>query len=193
MKKEYILQEIKRTAAANASVPLGSRKFESETGIKYHDWFGIHWARWNDAVREAGFAPNQLRVGYQETELLEKYATLARELGRLPAKGDLRLKSSNDSEFPHDITFHRLGTKLELVNKVLLYCRSRSRYEDVARWCETPQSARSSLSYHNLKPSPLRLPFPAPAFCLLSPQFNRSSHRWIALPARRNGRAPGGR
>jgi hypothetical protein len=99
MKKEYILQEIKRTAAANASVPLGSRKFESETGIKYHDWFGIHWARWNDAVREAGFAPNQLRVGYQETELLEKYATLARELGRLPAKGDLRLKSSNDSEW----------------------------------------------------------------------------------------------
>ena len=133
MKKEYILQE---TAVANESVPSGWRKFESETGIKSYDWFGVHWARWSDAVREAGLAPNQLQVSYQETELLDKYATLARELGRLPAKGDLRLKSRNDSEFPSDKTFDRLGAKLELVNMVLAYCRSHSGYEDVAHWCE---------------------------------------------------------
>jgi hypothetical protein len=97
---------------------------------------GVHWARWSDAVREAGFAPNEFQIGYQETELLVRYAQLARELGRLPVQGDLRLKSCNDAEFPNDKTFRRLGTKFELVSKVLKYCRSHGGYEDVVKRCE---------------------------------------------------------
>jgi hypothetical protein len=34
MDKEHILQEIKRTAAANDGVPLGWRRLFAETGIK---------------------------------------------------------------------------------------------------------------------------------------------------------------
>src|SRR5438105_10811846 len=100
MKKEHILQEIKRTANANGGKPLGKARFFTETGIKESDWFGVHWARWGDAISEAGFTPNQLQGAYEKTELLENYAKLTLELGRLPVYADLRLKARNDPEFP---------------------------------------------------------------------------------------------
>src|SRR5947209_20267542 len=100
MEKAYILREIKRTAAANGGVPLGWRRFLSETGIKQADGAGVHWARWNDALREAGFAPNQLTEAYEKAELLDKYAELAVEVGRLPANADSRLKARSDPGFP---------------------------------------------------------------------------------------------
>jgi len=53
--KLYILQEIKRTTHANGGTPLRKLQFETETGIKRYDWFGVYWARWSDAVREAGY------------------------------------------------------------------------------------------------------------------------------------------
>src|SRR6267142_231066 len=100
MNKEEILREIRRTAEANGGLPLGSRRFETETGIKDTEWLGKLWARWSDALREAGFAPNQLRVAYESVDVLEKYATLARELGRLPTANDMRLKDRRDPTFP---------------------------------------------------------------------------------------------
>jgi hypothetical protein len=66
VKKEYILGEIRRTAAANGDVPLGLSRFSQETGIKESDWRGKIWARWGYAVREAGFEPNELRASYNE-------------------------------------------------------------------------------------------------------------------------------
>ena len=38
MKKAHILDEIRRTAETNRGVPLGSARFEAETGIKQTDW-----------------------------------------------------------------------------------------------------------------------------------------------------------
>jgi hypothetical protein len=60
--KLYILQEIKRTTTANGGTPLRRLQFESETGIKRYDWFGVYWARWSDAIREAACLKNQAQV-----------------------------------------------------------------------------------------------------------------------------------
>lgn len=137
MTKVHILDEIKRTAAANSGVALGQQKFASETGIKKHDWFGKYWSRWSDALVEAGFHPNQLTPAHDKTDLLEKYAKLALELGRLPGPGDLRLKRRADLEFPSHSTFDaRLGPKSVLVGQLLEFCRGRSGYQDVIRLCE---------------------------------------------------------
>jgi hypothetical protein len=137
MKKELILQEIKRTAKANDGVPLGSRRFETATGIKESEWLGKLWARWGDALREAGFAPNQLQSAYDKTELLERLAKLAQELGRLPTANDLRLKDYREKGFPNQkVFFNRFGTKAELVRQLLEYCRCHDAYEDVFRLCE---------------------------------------------------------
>lgn len=61
MTKLYILQEIKRTTKANGGTPLRKLQFESETGIHRYDWFGRYWARWSDAIREAGCIPDQVQ------------------------------------------------------------------------------------------------------------------------------------
>jgi hypothetical protein len=132
MKKEHILQEIKRTAQANSGVPLGVRTFEQETGIRRDDWLGRHWARWGDAIREAGLTPNQKQTAYDESFLMEKYIALARELGKLPVKADMSLKRRSDTDFPHPLTF---GSKPELVRRVAAYCQDRAGYEDVLLLC----------------------------------------------------------
>jgi hypothetical protein len=64
--KLHILREIKRTTQANGGIPLRRLQFESKTGIKRYDWFGVYWARWSDAVREAD-CMDQLRVARPES------------------------------------------------------------------------------------------------------------------------------
>jgi hypothetical protein len=134
--KTHILDEIRRTTAANGGTALGSRRFSAETGIREADWLGKFWARWSDALREAGFPPNQLRGAYDTTELLERYTRLAQELGRLPTANDLRLKDRVDPGFPNQKVFERLGTKAELIRQVLAFCKDRGEHEDVVRLCE---------------------------------------------------------
>lgn len=137
MTKQHILDEIKRVTRASGGVPPGRSKFFRETGIKETDWYGKIWARWGDALREAGFVPNQLRGAYEKTDLLDKYAKLSCELAKLPTNGDLRLKARSDSKFPAYTTFeNRFGTKRELVQRLLEYCQGREGYEDVAGFCE---------------------------------------------------------
>jgi len=136
MNKSFILEEIKRTAEANGGVPLGLRKFEQETGIKKSEWLAKIWPRWSDALREAGFKPNQLTGAYDKTELLQKYAGLAKELGRLPSSNDLRFKTRNEKEFPSQSTFeNRFGLMRELVKQIGDYCRGQNGYEAVVQLC----------------------------------------------------------
>lgn len=137
MDKVEILQEIKRTAAANGGAPLGARKFEAETSIKQSEWLGRHWARWSDAIREAGFVPNELNPATPVAELLEKYAKFSQELGRLPVIGDHRFKERRDPDFPERSTFaRRIGSKAALVRLLLEHCRHRDEYQDVVEICE---------------------------------------------------------
>jgi len=66
MTKLYILQEIQRTTQANGGKPLQQIQFESQTGIKRYDWFGVYWARWSDALREAGYARDHVQAANQQ-------------------------------------------------------------------------------------------------------------------------------
>jgi len=136
MKKELILQEIKRTAQANGGVPLGRERFLKETGIRQADWLGKFWARWGDAVREADYSPNQLQAAYDEDFLFAKYIDLTRSLGRIPATGDVRLRAGTDPDFPNAKVFDKFGRKAVLLRKLADYCRTREGYEDIILLCE---------------------------------------------------------
>ncbi|MDP3879500.1 MAG: GIY-YIG nuclease family protein [Dehalococcoidales bacterium] len=137
MDKDYILKEIDRTAKANNGIPLGRLKFEKETGIRYWDWWGKHWTRWNDALAEAGYPPNTLQLAYDEEALIEQIISLIREIGKFPTVGELRMKAHNSKGFPAHNTIHsRLGRQSELPKRILAYCADNPEYSDVADICK---------------------------------------------------------
>ncbi|PYL57707.1 MAG: hypothetical protein DMF30_05315 [Verrucomicrobia bacterium] len=137
MTKEQILNEIKRIAADNSGVPPGKQRFSTETGISESAWSGKYWARWGDALREAGFPPNVWQVPHQEEFLIESYIRLIRELGRFPVLRELRLKRRADSSFPSTGSLNRFGSKATTASRIIKLCRARGGYDDVIKLCET--------------------------------------------------------
>jgi hypothetical protein len=124
MTKQHILSEIRRTAQANGGLPVGWRKFRSETGIQEYDWCGKYWIRWNEAIQEAGFSTNTFTVGYNEEFLLKQFIALIRELGRFPLKAEMRMKRLKDDSFPSEKTFRQFGSKSVFAKKIVGYYRS---------------------------------------------------------------------
>ena len=137
MKKEHILHEIRRTAEANGGVSLGKERFLQETGIRESDWKGKFWARWSDAVREAGVESNQFNVAYDEDLIIEKFIAVMREFGRFPVIAEIQMKKRSDASLPNDKTYRRFGSKQQFAAKILEYCQRRAGYEDVAAMCTT--------------------------------------------------------
>ena len=137
MKKQHILDEIKRTAITNAGVPLGTDRFATETGIKESDWRGRYWARWSDALLEAGFTPNTLRPKAELDVLLSQLAAFIRELGRYPTVSEMRLRKRSDDAFPNHKVLERRGTRSELITQVLAFCQRTDGWADVAAICES--------------------------------------------------------
>jgi hypothetical protein len=132
MDKRHILDEIVRTAIQNGGIPLGKARFLTETGIKDADWSGKYWARWGDAVIEAGFVPNKLTQPIDESFLIQSYIELIRELGRIPVVTELRMKARQTSGFPNDKTFReRFGSKSQRNQKLVEYCESKPDFADV--------------------------------------------------------------
>jgi hypothetical protein len=138
MTKQKILDEIKRTAEDNQGKPLGIDRFAEQTGIKSSDWEGKHWVRWGDAVREAGYEANEMgwKRKTDESFLLEKLTVLIRELGHYPVFNELKLKKRSDSEFPSVRVFHRIGSRYQILLKVISHCKSIGGFEDVVAICE---------------------------------------------------------
>jgi hypothetical protein len=129
--REHVLSEIRRLAEESNGTPPGRKRFASETGIREADWAGRYWARWSDAVLEAGFEPNKLKVRYEDDAILPQLIEEIRRLGRMPTKHELRLRRREDVSFPSDGVFDRLGTKKTLAGKVANYCRDRPDLADV--------------------------------------------------------------
>jgi len=129
--KEHVLGEIRRTAEVNGGVPLGKARFEAETGIRENDWSGRFWARWSDALVEAGLPPNELQGRLDEDLVLSKLVDEIRRLGRMPTHRELQLRRRADSSFPSAKVFDRFGPKALWAEKVAEYCADRPECEDV--------------------------------------------------------------
>ena len=133
--KEHILSEIRRVAAENGDVLPGQKRFTELTGIGAWEWKGRYWARWGDAVREAGHEPQTWGPKGQKDDqtLLRFLADLTRTLGHIPTEPDLRLWKRSHPDAPHATVFRtRWGGKAELVAALSSFARAEPDYADVA-------------------------------------------------------------
>jgi hypothetical protein len=133
--KEHVLAEIRRTAAGNGGRALGKARFAAETGIREADWSGRYWARWNDALADAGFEPNEMQDSFPVGHVVASLALFIHELGRFPTVPELKMKRRDDSSFPSHNTIAKLGSKAVRARRVLDYCSERDDLEDVAAIC----------------------------------------------------------
>lgn len=130
--REAILNKIRELAETNGGRPPGSRAFERETGVRTSAWLGVYWARWGDALKEAGFAPNVFQSALPEEFLLEKIAMACRHYGHLPTVAELRMYAARDENFPsHSVISSRLP-KTKMIERLRDWAAAKSEYADVA-------------------------------------------------------------
>jgi hypothetical protein len=135
MDKQEIIDEIKRTAKLNDGKVLGRARFEKVTGIKISDWYPFHWLRWNDAVIEAGLAPNQLNTAIGKDIAIEKLISYIKEIGRFPVAGEFLIKAKQDVTFPSEGVYRKFGGKKKLAAAVVDYCRTHGGLDEVIEIC----------------------------------------------------------
>ncbi len=132
--KEHILREIRRLADENGGKPVGVRRFRDVTGIGKAAWEGGYWARWGDAVREAGHEAGEWNTqAHDDEDLLRILAELTRECGRIPTDAELRMRKRAHPEQPHAEVFRkRFGDKAVVHDKLLAFADEDPAFGDVA-------------------------------------------------------------
>lgn len=136
MDRAFILAEIRRVADANGGVAPGLGRFLQDTGIKREDWLGRYWARWSEAVAEAGYEPNLLNQPHDTLKLLGHLRDIVDVIGKWPARGDLMLYARQAPGFPYYRTFGRLGTRAEQASAMLANRDTLNLSERVVAVCE---------------------------------------------------------
>lgn len=112
---------------------MGVRRFETETGIAEHEWRGSHWARWGDALSEAGFAPLEWTTGSTVEEILGVLARLVRRYGKYPTVSEILIAKRTDQTVPTPKALGRkLGPKADAIAKLRTYCSARLEFADVS-------------------------------------------------------------
>lgn len=128
-----IIGEIQRLTKANGGQPPGSRLFEQQTGIREATWRGVYWARWGDALTEAGLTPNKKQEKYEEGFLLGKIAEACRELGKIPTAMEFRMYGREHPDFPnHKSIYRHFRSTVAMLRRLEEWTRSNESFSDIA-------------------------------------------------------------
>ena len=127
MTREALLAAIRASATANAGRPLGARAFHAETGISRTELHSAGFARYNDAIAAAGFAPNSLRAAFDTDQMLAALAAFTSELGRFPNISDIKAARARGRDMPSYEAYFRLagGMFSRLPSLLVEYCAQR--------------------------------------------------------------------
>jgi hypothetical protein len=127
--RAHIIAEIKRIAPEKEGKPPGQELFTRLTGITRATWLGRHWARWGDALREAGFEPNAFQGKTPDDFLFTKLAEACRHYKRAPTSAELRMYRKIDPSFP--TLENRFSTKVEMIACLRKWAINRSGFDDL--------------------------------------------------------------
>lgn len=142
--REVILAEIKRIAEANGGKPPGQIVFRRETGIPDSRWLGVHWARWSDALAEAGYSANAWQGKHDSGQMLRKLAEIVRERGAIPTRAELAMLRRSEPSLPDPKALSRhFGGQAGLITALRCFCREHDGFEHViAILPETPEPSK---------------------------------------------------
>src|SRR5262245_13002989 len=130
--RDQILNEIRKLAAANGGQPPGVRAFETATGITEGSWRGLYWARWSDALKEAGFEPNKWQGKSEADFIFQKFIAAARHHKRIPTIMELRMYRRTCADFPNERTINLyFGSKAKLLSNLRSWVADKPDYADV--------------------------------------------------------------
>lgn len=107
--------------------------FAKETSIAEHQWRGRYWARWGDALTEAGFNPNDWTSKRDPDEVLNGVIAGIRHFGRLPTSDELAIYRQSNPDVPPDNTIKRhFGRRDELIAALIKRATEDPGYADIA-------------------------------------------------------------
>lgn len=156
--RDDIIAAIQQATADDGGKPVGRMRFETLTGITRRSWQGVYWARWGDALREAGFEPNAAARATDKDELLHKTAEMVRRLGKLPAEEELRIARRADPTLPTLTALRSFGGRREgiLVAKLRELAESDPTYADILDLLPEP----ATITHNGDEPDAATLPAP---------------------------------
>lgn len=152
--RAHILSEIKRLYKGLGTSP-GIAFFVSETGIPKGRILGVHWARWSDALAEAGLSANVLQKRLDSDALLEGLAVHTRKIGRYPSNLDLRLAKRQGEDVANEKVYStHFGNSVGARDALREFCKARVEFSDVINLIpvdevqpENPQEIKSGHVY----------------------------------------------
>lgn len=137
--REAILTEIRRIAEANGGKAPGSQLFRKETGIIESKWRGIYWARWGDALVEAGYPVNEWVGKLDTAALLQRVAEVAREKGGIPTYSELDMLRRSDPSVPSPKTLQQhFAGRGGLIEALRSYCDAHEGFEGLREALPAP-------------------------------------------------------
>ena len=130
--REYIVSEIQRMAEENGGQAPGQKAFLSATGIGESKWRGKFWARWGDALIEAGFEPNAWTDKSDPEVILEGIITACRHYGKFPVKAEFTMLRATEPSVPLPNTIrNNFGQQRDVVEALRSYISNNPDYADV--------------------------------------------------------------
>lgn len=130
--RDHIVAEIRRIAADAGGKAPGRAVFERETGIRPSAWLGVHWARWGDALREAGFDANQKQGRTDRSEIVRHLVEATRHFERIPTYAEIRLFARTVEGFPsHSTVFNNFPSKGDIAVAIQEWIAGRDGFDDV--------------------------------------------------------------
>ena len=149
--RETIIAEIRRTAAEAGGKAPGRRSFERETGIAESTWRGVYWARWGDALIEAGLKANERQMKFDQEKLMERIAEAFRHFGRVPTLIELRMYGRTRPDFPsHSTLSNHFPIKNDMIATLGEWLKAKPAFGDVLTMlpepAENPSQRRTAIT-----------------------------------------------
>ena len=147
IERDDILEEIRRIAKKNGGKPPGVRAFTAGTGISYRQWCGIHWARWSDALADAGFEANEKQSKFDSEDVLKQVALLALEKEAMPTDAEMRMRRRSNPSFPSSKTVeNHFGSKAELQFALLVLGKKDNTFDALRKIIPEPAPSKKDPS-----------------------------------------------